>query len=280
MQASGVILIPVGAIVSTSIGYIGDVFSFRTTETVVFEAGDSVQFVSLTPINSDFPTNIGKHQLKTHNYTGASSGYVYCDNPTELLISTIRESDAQYRERIIQGIRTLATSNGVSVRLSALSVDHVRDVVLLERPYGPGTGKVIIDVDSVANEATTISAVITAVEAVRPFGSKITAELATKLPVSIYFALSVDPGANLSNIEQLVIANITNYINTLKIGDQFFISRVIDCAMNSSQDIYDFAISSASIGSSAFVKTSYLPNKYEICTPGTISSVSSLNELA
>jgi uncharacterized phage protein gp47/JayE len=273
MQCATGFTIPIGTLVSSYTGYIGDALSFSTKSDVVFGVGDSIHYVDLVAVTSDFNNNVGRNQLTVHNYVGDSSGYVYCTNPRELSVSTVHESDESYRDRIFLAVQSIATSNAAAIRAAALSVDHVRDVFFIERPYGPGTGRVLIDVDSPANESIALAAAKTAVDIKRPFGSMISVELAEQLSANISYSLSIKDGSDANILNSLVKASITSYINSLKIGAPLYVSQLIDRAMNVSTDIIDINISSISVGGIPLVRTKYKPESYQIIVPGTISPV-------
>lgn len=274
MQATTSFTIPAGTIVSTDIGHIGDRMSFTTKTSIEFNIGDSVKYVDLAPNVATILTNIGKNKLTSHNYTGTSSGYVYCTNPKELNVNTKREEDDVYRERILAAVQSIASANTTAVRIAALSANHVRDVNVIDRPYGPGTARVIIDADIPAYETEALAGATNNVEEAKPLGLKVSVELAEKLPANIQYVMATKPGASNDAIRRLVNANITSYINSLRIGEPFYISSVIDRAMNTSSDIKDIQISAASIVNSQLIKTVYKPKETQIIVPGVIDQSS------
>lgn len=274
--ATGTITIPAGTSVSTHVGYIGDELAFTTKSNVVFSSGESIKYIDITPTSSTYTYDIGKHKLNTHSYTGSSSGIVYCTNPKSIILSQIKESDDQYRERILANIQFNSSSNATAIRIAALNVDHVRDVAVEERIYGPGTGKVVIDVDSVGNETNAMANVMLGVEEKKPFGSAIVIALATKVSIDITYTLSLDNSTNQSMIESLVANTFTSYINSLKIGDVFYVSKLIDRAMDVSTDIRDIMLNSILVGGSSLTSTKYIFAKDEVGIPGTIASTTEI----
>ena len=271
--ATGSFTIPQNTLVSTRVGYIGELLSFKTSEAVTFEVGDSAKYVAITPLNSTYQSDIGKHQIRYHEYDGTSSGYVYCTNPRTITISRNRESDDQYRERILAAIPFYASSNEIAVRIAALNTNHVRDVHLIERPYGPGTASVIIDVDEAQYEQSSLAIAIVNVDEKRPFGSRVTVELADKLAVDVTFSVILKDTANTFPVERLITDSITNYINGIGIGDSLYISRLLDNAMDVSTDIIDIQLVEVLIGGSSLTKTTYTPKEREVLVPGTILSL-------
>lgn len=273
-SATGTITIPQNTIVSTHVGYIGELLSFKTSASVSFTAGQSIKYATLIPLNSMYQTDIGKHQITNHEYAGTSSGYVYCTNPKTITVARNRETDDQYRERILAAVPFASSSNEIAVRIAALNADHVRDVSLVERPYGPGTARVIIDVDDVVYESSALTQATSNVNEKRPFGSRVTIELAEKIPVDVTYTTALEIGANSVIIDTMVNQTLTNYINSLGIGDTFHISRLIDSGMDVSTDIIDLILDRVVIGGSSLSTTSFTPKPFQVLVPGTVESTS------
>jgi len=212
--------VPQGTVITTRDDSIGDAMSFTTNSAVTFLVGDSVRYVSVTPFTTTIRHDIAQHQLRVHDYAGTGDTILYCTNPVEIATSTIIEPDETYRARIIAAVRSMATSNIIAVRMAALSVAHVQDAKVINRPWGPATARVVFSLDPGAN-GTELDLITIAVNEARPAGTYVRVEQATGIPVAITFGIDNgdlrirDQSAALRAVESAIRTNI----GRLGIGD-------------------------------------------------------------
>ena len=209
--------IPAGTIVRISDDFIGDNYSMSTVGAVTFGIGDQIRYVGIKPVASIMRTNIAPHTLRVHDYEGTGSSILYCTNPIELDAATGLEPDEEFRARIVDAVRGIASSNRIAVRLAALSINHVRDAKVIERPYGPATMKVVIATDGGA-VGTEVSSARAAVELVRAAGTLAEVTSATQNTVDITYGFTVEDLANDQHVQRAIETSIRSYIGSLGIG--------------------------------------------------------------
>ena len=152
----------------------------------------------------------------------------------------VDESDDNYRYRITQQCLVLATSNETAIRLTALTVDGVEDVVL--KPYSMGAGSFTVIV--LSNEDITDKGILNAVYQkllkVHGYGIRYNVVSPTLTYVSIKQRLYLNE--NLSDIEKQEIRynvqlKLSEYLNSLSIGEDIIIDKITQIIMNVSSDI-------------------------------------------
>lgn len=150
------------------------------------------------------------------------------------------ESDDNFRYRITNQCLTLATSNETAIRLTALIVDGVTDVIL--KPYSMGAGSftviVLSDEDVTANNI--LENVKQKLQTVHGYGIRYNVVSPTLTYVSIKQKLYLDD--KLSDIEKQEIKYnvqlaLTKYLSNLKIGEDIIIDKITQVIMNVSKDI-------------------------------------------
>lgn len=140
------------------------------------------------------------------------------------------ESDDNYRYRIAHRWETAATSNEIAVRLAALAVPGVRDVVI--KPYVLGSGSFAIYPvpEPGYSPADLISPLEEAMRQVAAYGTRYIVTLGEEIPLAVDIEILFDPTTPASTQEQLLrLARDTvgRYIESLGLGGPFIISQVI-----------------------------------------------------
>lgn len=150
------------------------------------------------------------------------------------------ESDDNFRYRITNQCLTLATSNETAIRLTALLVDGVTDVIL--KPYSMGAGSftviVLSDEDVTANNI--LENVKQRLQTVHGYGIRYNVVSPTLTYISIKQKLYLDD--KLSDIEKQEIKYnvqlaLTEYLSNLKIGEDIVIDKITQAIMNVSENI-------------------------------------------
>lgn len=150
------------------------------------------------------------------------------------------ETDDNYRYRITQQCLTLATSNETAIRLTALTVDGVEDVVL--KPYSMGAGSFTVIV--LSNEDVTSTGILEEVRTkllkVHGYGIRYNVVSPTLTYLSIRQKLYINE--TLSDIEKQEIRyevqlKLSEYLNSLSIGEDIIIDKITQLIMNVSPNI-------------------------------------------
>lgn len=151
-----------------------------------------------------------------------------------------KETDDNYRYRITQQCLVLATSNETAIRLTALTVDGVKDVVL--KPYSMGTGSftVIVLSDQDVTEDGILDMVDAKLQEIHGYGIRYNVVSPTLTYVSIKHRIFLSD--KLSDIEKQEIryevqTALVKYLSSLSIGEDIVTDRITQIVMNVSEDI-------------------------------------------
>lgn len=151
------------------------------------------------------------------------------------------ENDDNYRYRITQQCLTLATSNETAIRLTALTVEGVDDVVL--KPYSMGAGSFTVIVITTENPANKVlENVKNKLMNVHGYGIRYNVVTPTLTYIDIKQKLHLN--SNLSDIEKQEIRYnvqlaLSDYFTNLKIGEDIIIDKITQTIMNVSSDIVE-----------------------------------------
>lgn len=150
------------------------------------------------------------------------------------------ETDDNYRYRITNQCLTLATSNETAVRLTALTVDGVANVVLKPYSMGAGSFTVILVPEADVDTVKVIEAVRIKLLNVHGYGIRYNVTMPTLTYVSIKHRIFLDD--NLSDIEKQEIKYdvqlaLTQYLSNLSIGQDIIVDQITQVIMNVSKHI-------------------------------------------
>ena len=152
------------------------------------------------------------------------------------------ETDDNYRYRITQQCLVLATSNETAIRLTALLVDGVTDVVL--KPYSMGAGSFTVIV--LSDEDVTSTGILEAVRKklldVHGYGIRYNVITPTLTYVSIKQHLYIKD--NISDMEKQEIRYnvqlaLADYLSNLTIGEDIVVDKITQIIMNVSNNIVE-----------------------------------------
>jgi uncharacterized phage protein gp47/JayE len=231
-------VIPINTVVSSQDGLI----SYTVSSDTNFAAGATEVYVPIRSVSSGSSMNVGLNILTTHNL---GIGNVFTTNVSAIVSGTDTESDSNYKYRLVNATVSQEKANEISVRLAALSVDGVADVVI--RPYARGIGTydvIVIPVEGIAGDGL-VSQVQSAIEAVQAYGMKGTAIKPGIVPVNIEVKIVFISGMTdfqQSEIRAMVKSTIEKYIVNIPIGDSFILNEMRQQIMDVSPKIKDHVI--------------------------------------
>lgn len=178
--------IPAGSIVTT-VPYQGEIVTpgletqpviiYTTTEDLICFPDSSFAYVqiraNLEGKNSSIPRNVlNKHSIG--GYLQSESGRLKCTNRFAIDNGDERESPTSYRYRLLQVFKAKGQSIKASLRLAALSVPGVSDVLIVNYEQGPASYSIYLKgltptvspqlIETVSEAISIVSA-----EGVRPF---------------------------------------------------------------------------------------------------------------
>ena len=157
------------------------------------------------------------------------------------------QSDDEYRYRITKQNLVEATANGTAIRLAALSVPGVKDVVMHEFARGTGSGAVYVVIDDMTLKDEILAQVAVNIEAVHGWGSRI--ELLTPDLITIELGLVVlftqdTPEVDRQVIHSQIPAKVASYLNSLLPGQSLLIKEIDTLVRDLSSRIAEVRITS------------------------------------
>lgn len=170
---------------------------------------------------------------------------------------TVGESDSNYRARITQQVYVVAGANYTAIRLKALAVDGVRDVVMRQYTNGAGSFTIHVITDQPSTPVSILNAVKAAVDDAKAYGvyAEVKSPVLIPLELMVRLVFSDDiGGSQKTNIRQQVTKQIKNYCDSLILGDTFILNELVQRIMDASNSIKDVDIYSIKVnGTNRFV---------------------------
>lgn len=157
----------------------------------------------------------------------------------------LNETDDNYRARIINQVYVVAGANITAIRLKALSVEGVRDVIFKEYSHGAGSFSCYVMTDDLQASRSILNGVEAAINDAKAFGVYAEVKTPVLIPVELMVRLifSNDAGtAEKTTIRQNVVREVRNYIDELSLGETLIINEVIQRIMDVSTKIKDIDI--------------------------------------
>lgn len=172
-------------------------------------------------------------------------------NPIPIDNGADDESDDNYRFRIINAFTESAKGNDMAIRLSALSVPGVADVMIRNYEYGIGSTGVFVVSESPIVSQGILNAVQAAVNTVKSSGETITTSAPEyrgfKITVILQFTANT-PVGDKDTVTEQVQENIIDYINNLEMGEGIVINEMRQIIQETSDYIYDHEMVKIGIG--------------------------------
>ena len=153
-----------------------------------------------------------------------------------------KETDDNYRYRITRQCLTLATSNETAVKLTTLTVNGVKDVVLKPYSMGAGSFTVIIITDDYEKRESVIKEVNNKLLSVHGYGIRYNVISPTLNYIRIKHKIELKdsvPNNKKQDIKYEVRKALSEYLNNLKIGEQIITDKITQVIMNVSSEIIE-----------------------------------------
>jgi uncharacterized phage protein gp47/JayE len=210
------------------------VINYTTTRSVIARSDESFVYVPirarLEGRNSDVPRNV----LNDHSFTSyarSSAKDLKCTNQYAISNGEDRESDESYRYRLSQVFEAKSLAVLAAIRLAALSVPGVLNIVEISGEQGPGTYSLYVKATTPTTPPRLLTEVAMVVNQVTSFG--IRPFVIAPLPVGLELVASVswNPKATQSDIGRGYIKMrnaIEEYLNVTDIGQSVLFSDLID----------------------------------------------------
>jgi hypothetical protein len=155
------------------------------------------------------------------------------------------ETDDNYRARITNQVYVVAGANLTSIRLKALAIPNVKDLVFKQYTHGAGSFTCYIITYDPSIDRSTISAVQSVVDDTKAYGvyAEVLTPLLIPIELQVRLVFSSDAiDAEKSAIRQNVVKAIRNYIDGLAMGDNFVLNELTQQIMDVSSKIVDLDV--------------------------------------
>jgi uncharacterized phage protein gp47/JayE len=257
------ITITEGTIISTGAAATG--ILYRLPYTVILPLDQDEVYLAVESIQAGRVTNVGVNELRFHDftsYTDASNNTLKVTNESEISMARDIESDTNYRFRIANATLTAEAANQTAVRLAALVVPGVADIILLPYNRGIGTTDLIIRAITPTVPDSLVNAVNEAVSAVTAMGTDILIRAPIETGVSMLGTLQLKKKVSATeeqNIIDTATNNIVSYLNNLDISEDFIVNEVLTRVVGSSDVIKNLGVTGRPLDN-LFI---YRPNSLE-----------------
>jgi len=230
--------------------------TYHTTEAVALVGTDTVVGVPVVAGGTGTAYNIGAGGLTQHKLIDTQpvlepiAKYLLCTNTADI-VGADTESDDNYRYMLSNQVLAAAAANETAIRLAALSVPGVSDIVMRRYTYGVGTFSIyVIGTTPISSEGL-LNTVYQAVSGITAYPEKFTVTgpdyLGIKMDISLTFlptTKSTDQAGIISGVQQAII----DYVNNIPLGGQLIINEIIQRAMDVSTEILDLVITNLVTG--------------------------------
>lgn len=238
------IIIPQGTIISTRASNGG--ILYRTIEQVTLpSAQSSVWFAAEASVPGE-DSNVGTNTLTFHDfvdYTDYLNDTLLVQNVHQIANGKNFENDANYRFRIINRVLEGEAANLTALRLATLSTPGVADAVMIRRYRGIGTVGIIIKSVTPTVSDTLINSVTSNIERVQSFGTLVFVrkplETGLVMNMTVHYRSRL-PEDEIEQIEDTLRSTITDYVNSLDIGETLLVNRMIAELFSVSDQITNF----------------------------------------
>jgi uncharacterized phage protein gp47/JayE len=240
---SASILLPAGTLVTTLDAQGG--IPYRTNTVQVFPVGATTSFVSAQAVIPGSFSNVGAGVLNFHNYLGyadSANNTLLCTNIAGIFSGAEVESDVNYKFRIASQALSSERGNETAIRINALLVPGVADVITIPYFKGIGTYRLIIKSITPTVPQSLIDTVRVAIDQYSSLG--IVPEVAKPKETGLSFTITIKYRKKLADqertkIEDAITASLKDYVNGLDIGQDFIINEAVERTLSVSEEIKD-----------------------------------------
>lgn len=270
------VLIPAGTNIFTDNStFLGQQFSYQTTDDVIIPAGHTIGWASIRPNFSTAVYTAGVATLTVidPNFTQPPGTFIFCTNPKPIDAQAVMESDSNYRARVLSAVQTAAGGTTASIRMTALGINGVRDVTIRETPYGLGSFEALVVSEDNAIFTEVMTDVFSALDAIRPIGVRMYVRQPITVPVGITCSIIVradTTSINRANTVQRTQNAILRYLNTPLVGTPLVFNQLIQAILDASDYTTDVIFSSFAVNGVETLRKNYQPADDVQLIPGSI----------
>jgi uncharacterized phage protein gp47/JayE len=230
------ITISAGEIISTGKDQTGTLYKLPYTTILPFDVSE--YYVAAESIATGDAANVGKGTLVNHSvtsYIDQLNKTLKVTNTAEIFMSRGIETDTNYRFRIANQVIAAEQANTTAIRLAALTVPGVADVVNLPFNRGIGTFDLLIKATTPRVPEGVLTAVDVAVSRVKAEGIVAYIRKPKETGVSMVGTITTKRKLTAEEESGIISAaqeNVRAYIDNLDIGEEFIVNEVVERVMS------------------------------------------------
>lgn len=240
------ITIPAGTIISTGDASTG--VTYVVPYTTILSSSDTFAYIAAESTRTGSDQNVGADQLIFHNFTnyaGVGNNSLKVTNDAEITVAQDVESDTNLRYRCSNAVLAAEAANETSLRLAALTVPGVADVIIIPFYQGIGTTGMLMKSVTPSVPQGLVAAVQNVVDAQKAMGEIVNVrgpnETGFSCVVTLTLRRKLSPNDE-SSIIQAATSNLTTYINSLDIGEDFIVNEAVERVMSASAEIKNMGV--------------------------------------
>jgi hypothetical protein len=227
--------IPAGTLVYTADSSI----QYRLISDIVFNDSDTSVYGNIEAVSGGSTSNVGANTLTYHNL-GITN--LLTTNMSDVTTGTDTQTDEEYRYILSKAVTAAEAANETAVRLAALSISGVSDVLIVPYIEGVGTFGIIVIGTTPIVSTDVLNNVTIAVNTVKALGEYTTIShpryIGFEINAHLIFRSTTD-AVTKQSVTDLVQSNIYNYIDNIPMGNEFVRNEVIQVTMDTSTEILD-----------------------------------------
>ena len=229
------IAVPAGTVCLNAAGE-----GFVTTENGSIPAGSSFCDVMCEALVAGKAGNAASNTVVY--MTNAPAGIEGCTNPAGFTGGADRESDEDFRERILESYKELSNgANAAWYKNTALGVTDVAAVSVVPCAEGAGTVDVIVASAKGAPDAALLKAVNDAFEGKRELGITVAVKAPTELSVNVTAEVKIKSGFEPESVLKAVETEINSLFSPSLLGRNLYISQIA-AAVNSVDGVESYHV--------------------------------------
>jgi hypothetical protein len=178
----------------------------------------------------------------------------------------LNEADIDYKKRISEQIRVVASSNELSIHNAARDVSGVFDIIVKPYAYGIGSFSVIVIPMTGYTSETVVNSVRSAISNVVAYGCKYEVSAPEEKKIKINITLEMKNNLSLNESQSITFTvqdEIRKYISNLTIGESFNIDKLTQIILAVDKQIIHYHIVSLQINKAYVLPTSQYCKYYE-----------------
>lgn len=210
------------------------VIEYKTTEAVTCPADNSYVYVPIRASIEGSYSSIPRNTLTQHSfnsYSLASTNALKCTNKFAIDNGIDRERDESYKYRLSNIFAARNQAMYASIRLAALSIAGVADVVMVNAEQGPGTFGLYVKSTTPTASPELVNAVATAVGEVAAYGNRPFVSAPQTLGLELVAAVNWSSRASAAEIATGYNAMrnvVEEIINNLDIGQAIDLTNLLE----------------------------------------------------